>query len=152
MALTSTTSFDLIGQTQVLTYFNPSQVDQITYSNNQITFAGISSYNLSKSDLILYFQYLNAFNLFLIQNFPVVNQSIGAIWPFCQFDITESSSGVTHLIYTQTSQGNVVYTTNYVPIAQSGSMAARSQVTITLQEYFMMILMKAQFTQQIGLN
>jgi hypothetical protein len=153
MGLTSTTTFDLVGLTQTLTFFNPSQVDQITFSSNQITFGAISSFNLVKSDVILYCKYLNTFNNLLIQNFPSVSTSVNNAWPLSEFDITESSSGVTHLIYTQTSQGTAVQTINYVPIATSASFAARgSPVTISLQEFFMYVLMSNQYAIQVNLN
>jgi hypothetical protein len=153
MALTQQTTTDLVGKTQTITFNNPSQVDQITYSNNQITFQAISTFNLTKSDLLLYIQYLQTFNTLLIANFPIVNSSIGQAWPLSQFDITESSSGVTHIIYTQTSTGNTVMGINYVPQATSGAFTARaSPVTITLQEYFMTVLMLGQYYNQVFLN
>lgn len=37
MALTAVTVFDIIGATQTITFNNPSQVDQITFSSNSIT-------------------------------------------------------------------------------------------------------------------
>lgn len=153
MALTSTTIFDIIGMTQTLTFNNPSQVDQIVFANNDITFETSSTYNLLKSDLILYFKYLNSFNNLLLINFPSINSSIGGIWPLSSFDITESSAGVTHIIYTQTSQGSTVLEINYVPIAGSASFITRSApVTISLQEFFMTVLMMNQFINQVGLN
>jgi len=153
MALTSVTNFNIPGQNQSVTFNNPSAVDQITYSSNQITFAAESSFNLVKSDLLLYIQYLTTFNTLLIANFPSVNSSIGQAWPLSEFDITESSSGVTHIIYTQTSQGNTVLGINYVPISGSAGFTARaSPVTITLQEYFMTVLMLGQFYNQVYLN
>ena len=154
MALTSVASFDVVNQTQTITFFESStQVDEITYSAGSITFANISGFNLSKSDCLLYFQYLNAYFNSLLINFPSISLSQNGKWPLSQFDITQSSQGVTHIIYTQTSQGNVVYTTNYVPVALSASYIARSNpVTITLQEFYMTINVMTAFTNQISLN
>lgn len=154
MALTSTTTFDLIGQTQTISFFQSStMVDQIIFSANAVTFASISGYNLSKSDCLLYGKYLNTYYLLLLTNFPIVGISQNYIWPLCVFDISETSSGVTHLTYTQTSQGNTVYTTNYVPIASQASWIARANpVTITLQEFYMTNNMMTAFTNQISLN
>lgn len=126
MALTSTTVLDLVGQTQVLTFNNPSMVDQISFGSNQITYSAISSYNLVKSDCLLYFQFLNVFSNLLIINFPSVASSVNGALPLSQFDLTLSSSGVEHITYTQNSGSTNVYTSNYVPLAASASFAARA--------------------------
>jgi len=153
MALTSTTTFDIVGATQTITFNNPTQVDQITYSGNQIIFQTSSAYNLAKSDYLLYFKYLNAFNNLLLLNFPVISQAFSIAWPLCQFDITESNVGVQKIIYSQSSVGTAVININYVPIANSSAFTARaSPVTISLQEFFMMVYMLSQYTNQVGLN
>lgn len=153
MALTSITTFDVVGQTQSISFNNPGQVDQISYANNQITFAQISGFNLSKSDLLIYLQFLILFNSLLVTNFPSVNLSLNNAWPNCSFDITQSTSGVEHIIYTQNTGSTNVYTINYVPVAVSASFAARgAPVTITLQEYFSMIACLIQYKTQINLN
>lgn len=153
MALTQQTTVDIIGQTQTIVFNNPSAVDQIQYANNQITFGTSSTYNLVKSDLILYGKFVQAFNVQLLLNFPIVNASIGLIWPLCNFDITESTSGVTHLTYNQSSAGTTVININYVPQAGSAGFQTRgSPVTVSLQEYFMYVLMLGQYIQQVNLN
>jgi hypothetical protein len=153
MALTSVTTFDIVGQTQTITFNNPSQVDQITFSSSQITFATISSFDLVKSDMLLYFKYLNAFNNLLLINFPSISSSIGQIFPLCNFQLSETSSGVEHIIYNQTSSGNTVINVNYVPIATSAAFTARaSPVTITLQEFFFLVVMMNSFNTQVNLN
>lgn len=153
MALTSTTTFDIIGQTQTLTFNNPGQVDQVSFTSNAITFAAESQYTLAKIDVLLYFQYLNSFNNLLLLNFPSISSSIGQIWPLSKFDISTTSQGVKKIEYTQTTAGTTVLDISYLPIATSASFAARgSPVTISLQEYFMTILMMNQFTTQVSLN
>lgn len=153
MALTSTTTFDITGQTQSIIFFNPSQVDQISFGSNQITLATISSYNLVKSDMLLYFKYLNAFNNLLLINFPTLSSSISGIFPLCNFQLNETNTGVEKIVYNQTSTSNTVININYVPIAASAAFTARaSPVVITMQEFFMMILMMNQFTNQVSLN
>lgn len=153
MALTSTTTFDILGNTQILTFFNPSQVDQITYANNQITFAASTGYTLSKTDLLLYFQYLIVFNNLLNFNFPNISQSINSPWPLCQFDISETNVGVKKIIYTQNTNSTNVITINYLPIASSGAFLTRaSPVTITLQEYISMIDYMTLYKIQVNLN
>jgi hypothetical protein len=153
MALIQQTTVDIVGETQTIVFNNPSQVDQIQYINNQITFGISTTYNLSKSDLLLYGQFINTFNNSLILNFPSVNKSIGIAWPLCNFDFTESNVGTKKLIYNQSSSGTTVIIITYVPIANAASFATRaSPVTITLQEYFMFVLMLGQYIQQVNLN
>lgn len=153
MALTQQTTVDIVGQTQTIVFNNPSAVDQIQYSSNQIIFAASTTYNLVKSDLLLYGQFINTFNNSLILNFPQVNSSIGGVWPLSNFDFTESNVGTKRLIYNQSSNGTTVININYLPIATSGVFATRgSPVTVTLQEYFMFVLMLSQYIQQVNLN
>jgi hypothetical protein len=153
MALTSTTVFDVIGGTQTISFYQSSTlIDQITYSLNSITFSSISSFNLSKSDILLYIKYLNAFYILMGVNFPIIFASQNLVWPLCEFDITENDVGVLHIDYTQTSLSSSVYSINYVPIATSAAFSARSAITITLQEFFMTINMLSFYNNQISLN
>lgn len=153
MALTATTTFDISGGTQTITFNNPSQVDQITYSGGNITFGSISSFNLAKSDLLLYINFLSVFNNLLFKNFPSVNSNVNGAFPLCQFDISETFAGVTHLTYSQTSAGASALSINYVPVALAASVAARgSPVTVSLQEFFMTVYMLTQYAVQVNLN
>lgn len=154
MALTQTTTVDIVNKTQTIVFTSSSTpVEQIQYSSGSMVFGTISSFNLVKSDLILYNQFLQAFNVQLLLNFPTINSSIGGIFPLCNFQISETSVGVTHITYNQTSQGNTVENINYVPVAGSAGFTARaSPITITLQEYFLFVLMMGQYIQQVNLN
>lgn len=153
MALTNTIVFDVVGQTQTMTLFDPAQVDQISFANNQIIFQATPTYNLVKSDLLLYFQFVKLFLTSLNLNFPSINGSTLGIWPLCQFDITSSTLGVTKLVYNQNSNGSNVININYVPIAASAAIVARaSPVTISLQEFFMTVMMYNQYSNQVLLN
>jgi hypothetical protein len=153
MALTSVISVDLVGQTQSITYYEgATQTDQITFSSNTITFTSTSGFSLSKSDCILYQSLFQTYFSSLLINFPNICKSANLIWPLCNFQISETYAGVTHLNYVQSSQGNTIYSINYVPIASAASFAARSTVTISLQEFFMMQIMLQQYTNQISLN
>ena len=154
MALTSQTTLDLIGQTQSIIFMNPSQVDQISFASNQITWQASSSFNLAKTDLLLYLKFVNTFNNLLITNFPSVASGYASAWPsLCQFDITESFAGVEHIYYTQTSQGSQVIQINYLPSVVSASFATRaSPITLTMQEFFMQCNMLNQYAIQVGLN
>lgn len=153
MAITSTTLVDIVGQTQTLTYFDPGQVDQITFSSNQITFGAISTFNLTKPDLLLYCQFLNIFSNLLIFNFSSVSNSVASPFPLCNFQISETFAGVHHITYNQTSAGTTVQNINYVKEASAAGFTARgAPVTISLQEFFMYVLMSNQYAIQIGLN
>lgn len=154
MALTSTTIFDIVGQTQTITFYeSSSQVDQIVFSANQITFETAASYNLVKSDYLLYFKYLNAYFSALFINFPSVSASSNGIFPLCTFSLTETSVGVTHINYLQNTGSTLVLGINYVPVATSAAFTARSApVTISMQEFFMTINMLSQYTNQVSLN
>ena len=145
MALTQQTAVDMVGQTQTITFFeSASQVDQITFQS-------ISQYNLSKSDYLLWFAYLFTFYNLLQLNFPQM-VSYGK-WPVCSFNISETSLGVTHITYTETSQGNQNLSINYVPLAASAAFSARgSPVTISLQEFAMCMNLLSQYTAQINQN
>ena len=153
MALTAATVFDLVGGTQTITLSDPAQVDQITFSDNSITFASESSYNLVKSDLLLYITYLNTFNTLLLRNFPIVNTYYNKAWPLSLFEISITDVGVTHITYNQTSMGTTVLNIDYVPQATAAGFTARvSPITVTLQEYLMTINMLNQYYFQISAN
>jgi hypothetical protein len=153
MALTSTTTFDVDGNTSTITFFNPSQVDQITYNSDGITFQTAGSYTLAKSDYLLYFQYLNAFNNQLFINFPAISKNVNTAWPLILFSITETNIGVQKITYDQTSIGTTILNVNYLPsIASAGFVARGSPVTVTLQEFFMTVYMLTQYTNQVALN
>jgi hypothetical protein len=154
MVLTSTTILDVVNQIQSITFYeSAAQIDQITYQSNMLTFSAISTFNLVKSDFLLYFQYLNTFFNLLTVNFPAFQSQANYIWPLCEFDITSTNVGVFKIIYTQNSLSNNVYTINYVPIATSCSFTARaSPITISVQEFFMTLNMLTQFTNQVRLN
>ena len=153
MALTCTTAVDLVGQTQTLNYYTGATlIDSISYSGGVITFSSESSFNLSKSDTVLYNSFFQIFFTLLVLNFPSVNVSNNFPFPLCNFQISETSQGVTHINYNQTSAGNSVYGINYVPIAASAAFAARSAVTISTQEFVMLRIMLDNYFNQVRLN
>lgn len=154
MALTSTTSFDIVGQTQTITFFQGiTQLDQIIYSGNTVNFQAISTYNLVKSDLLLYIKFLNIYYNLLITNFAAVASSQNANWPLSVFNISETNVGVLKIIYNQTTGANTVLNINYVPIAGSAAIASRgSTVSITNQEFFMTNNMLLQYSNQVSFN
>jgi hypothetical protein len=157
MALTATTVLDVVDQTQTISFFSSAaQVDQIIYSSNQMTFTAITTFNLVKSDFLLYYQYLNAFFKILPINFPIVNVTTLpqlASWPLSSYNLAETDVGVFKIDYTQTSGSSTALALNYVQIAGAVAFSARATpVVITLQEFYMMMNMLAQYTNQVSLN
>jgi hypothetical protein len=153
MALQATLFLDIPDQQLTLNYtLNGSQIDQLTYSNNQITFGSTAGFNLIKTDFIIYNVYLNTFLNSLIANFPIVQNSRGISLPLSSFVIQLTSSGVEHIDYIQTSSGNSVYNTNYVPLASSASLAVRSTITITMQEFLVFCELHNIYANVVGLN
>jgi len=151
MALTSTTTLDIINGIQTIIFNNPSQIDQIQFSSSSVTFSATSGYNLVKSDMILFGQYMTVFYNLLVINFPgQINNLISL--PVSNFDISQTFQGVTHINFTETSQGNSVIGINYVPVGQSGSISSRSSITITLQEFFQFYIFLTQYINQVRLN
>lgn len=154
MALTSTILLDLPNQTQTLTFFQGvTQLDQITFSNNSITMGSTPGFDLSKSDCLLYNSLFQTWVTALELNFPAVFKSVNSQWPQSIFSVNiVDITGLLRVLFTQTSLGNSIYATDYLIVAQTVIYAARSTITITLQEFFMMQLMLQQFTNQVALN
>ena len=123
------------------------------YSNNQITFENIAGYTLSKSDFALWFQYLLAYSLLLTKNFPITNISIGLTFPLCEFQTTITNQGTKSLGYLQQTSGTDVLKITYLPIATSAAFEVRaSPMTISMQEFFMTMLILPQYANQVALS
>ena len=153
MALTSTIALDLVNQTQTLTYFEgASQIDQITFSSNSVTFGNTSGFNLSKSDLILYNNLFQIWFTALVLNFPTISITSLVKLQLSNFQISITSLGITHINYIQSSLGSVVNTINYVPVAIAASFSARSTISISLQELYLMQDLLQKFTNQVAFN
>jgi len=153
MALTSTTLADLSDQTQTLTFYEgATKIDQIVYNNNLITYSAISAYDLSSRDAILYFKYLNAFNILLYQNFPVLNLSANYKLPLSSFTLNLADLPGLNIIFKQSSHGVSIYNTHYTPANFTASYESRPSVTVTVQEFFISVILMAQYTNQITLN
>jgi hypothetical protein len=153
MSLQATVLLDIAGATQTLTYtLSSSQIDQLVFANNQVTFASISSFNLSKADFENYVASLIAFVNVIIFNFPTVQNSRGVTLPLSTFELSLAGSPVEQIDYIQTSLGNSVYAINYVPLAVACAFAARSSVTISMQEFFVLSQMMTLYGQQVNLN
>lgn len=153
MALEQILTTNSVATTASLTFNNPSQVDQVDFGSNTITFAECSAFNLVKSDVLLYIQYMNYFNNNLLVNFPSVQASINTAFPISNFQLSITSQGVTHIDYNQSNNGISLLAINYVPTAGAAGFSARpSPVTISLQEFFMTCYMLTQYSIQVGLN
>jgi hypothetical protein len=150
MALTAITTLDIPGLTQIIKFNNPAQVDEIDFGNNQIIFKASPTFNLSKSDFLLYINYLNVFNTALILNFPAVTafQPLALPLSECNFKI-----GSTRITYDQHSGVNDVFNITYFLNTQIMTFTARaSDMTITLQEFFLLIYNMVKMNQQINVN
>lgn len=153
MALTSSLLIDIPDGTQSITYtLSNVQLDLISYSSNTITLSATVAFNLSKSDLLIYINSLKLFLNLLIVNFPSIQNSLGISLPLSSFDISLTNPGVEHIIYTQTSLGNAIYTINYVPSSVTSSFARRNSTTITMQEFLLGVNILISYANQVSLN
>lgn len=150
MPLTAITTLDIPGTNQIITFNNPSEVDKITFASNVLTFASHASFDLSKSDFLLYFSYLNIYNTALLLNFPPINSSLGISLPLCEFNF---KVGPTRITYLQKTNATEVISLTYFIGTQIMNFAARpSNVPITIQEFFMTIYMLDRYSKEIGLQ
>lgn len=150
MALTALTTLNIPGLTQTIVFNNPSAVDEIDFGSNQIVMKAISSFNLSKSDFLLYFQYLDIYNNALLFNFPSINASINIAIPVSEYDFKVGSTRIT---YMQTKAASTALDLTYLFSNSTMTFGARaSDVTITLQEWFTMVYMLRVVSKQVSLN
>jgi hypothetical protein len=152
MALTSTTTFDIIGQTATLTFFDPGQIDQIVFSGGQFHYGAHSGFTLSKTDIGLYITANNIFNTFLLT--IITGFAVNALipWPLCDFSTSETFTTVKHINYIQTSTGNSIYNINYTPSSITGLFASRASHSTSIQEWLMSVNMLNQYAVQVKLN
>lgn len=150
MALTAITTLNIPGLTQTIAFNNPGLVDEIDFGNNQVTLKASSSYTLSKSDLLLYYNYLNVYNNALLFNFPSIVASYLVPIPVSKFNLKPQS---TTLLFEYLSGTSNAITINYDLGTKIATFTARpSDVIITLQEFFMMVILFTQFQKQVSLN
>lgn len=150
MALSANTVLNIPGNTQTIIFNNPGAVDEIDFGSNQIVLKAISSYNLSKSDYQLYVGYLIIYFNALLANFPSINSAFSLSLPLCEFDF---KFGATRITYDQHSSATDAYNLTYLFSNSTATIAARaSDVTITLQEFFQMIIYLRQVSLQVGFN
>src|ERR1700687_2630821 len=152
MALTAAITFDLIGGTQVLTLSNPSQVEQISFGSNQITFASAVSFTLNKSDFGLYFSYIKVYYTLLFVNFPTLGPLLTAAWPMpgTAFNLTQIAHPNQAIEFTQSSAGSTMWDIVYTLNTTNAVFARRtSPVTITPQEFFAGFDSLTQYAKQV---
>lgn len=150
MALTAVTTLNIPGVTQTIVFNNPATLDEIDFAGTQITLKAISTYNLSRSDFLLYFNYLDIYNTALFLNFPFINANINISLLQSEFDI---KMGATRLTYDQHSGATDALSLSYQLSNQTMTFAARaSDVVISLQEFFIMIYLLRQYSKQVSLN
>jgi hypothetical protein len=154
MAIKSTVLLDLPSNIQSITYnVGINQVDKITFASNAITFSAISSFNLIKSDLLIYIANLKSFSDLLFNNFTFLPNPSTLPLPPSNFQIAiVSLASVIHLHYIQTSLVNQVYNINYSTALKQATIPTRAQTTITLQEFYYCINFLQSYKNQINLN
>jgi len=153
MALQSVLFFDIVAQTQTLTFIlNKVHLDQLIFSKDEVTLAETPGFALPKNDFILYNNFLLTFQNAINVNFPELPNANNTPLPFSTFNIQLENKGLKNIYYNQTSQGNIVYNTDYIPEAKNTSFVARKRITITMQEFFLMCAMHNTYTQQVNLS
>lgn len=155
MALTSTTTFDIVNQTQTITFYQSATlIDQLVYSSNQVTFETISSFSLSKSDFALYMKYLGIYYNLLIVNFPVITTLFPLSWPSngTSFTIHQTYPPL-KIVYTQVSVGATALNVSYLPLAITTTFSSRgTPVAISMQEWASGFDLLNQFATQVAAN
>lgn len=152
MSLLAINTLNLPSLTQSIVFNNPSQVDEISYASNSITYPIASSFVLSQADFALFYQYSQQFYNSLIINFPNITQYYNIEIPVCLFEI-QSLGGPNLLNFTQTSTASPVthvYTITFDRVAKTATFAARaSAITITMQEYLLAFSALTQYANQV---
>jgi hypothetical protein len=150
MALKSQTLLDIPNATQSIIFQNPGTVDEIDFSNNQITLKAISQYTLSKEDFLIYFNYLDIFNTALLLNFPVLNAYFNTPLPLCEFGFKVGPIMITSDQYSGPT--NAISLT-YMLSTEVMTFAVRPlDVIVTMQEFFTTVYILRRFTKEISLN
>lgn len=150
MALSANTILNIPGNTQTITFNNPGAIDEYDFGSNTITLKAISSYTLSKTDFELYVGYLIIYYNALLTNFPNINSSFSIAIPASEFDFKVGSTRIT---YDQHSGAADAYNFTYLFSNTTVTVAARaSDVNITLQEFFTMIINMRILQTQVSLN
>lgn len=151
MALTANTILDIAGNAQNIIFSNPGTVDEIDFSGTNITLKAMSTLVLSKANFNLYFSYIVIYQTALLFNFPILaNQNI-SILPASKFNLKPQNPTVILLEFLSGATQAVVMT--YDLVAKTITFTARaSDVVITMQEFFMYLIMLRQFQNQISLQ
>lgn len=150
MALTAITVLNIPGTTQTIVFNNPTLVDEIDFGSNQITFKAISSYNLSRSDFLLWYNYLSIYSTALLLNFPSLNTTVFQSIPQSEYDL---KMGATRLTFDYHSGATDVLNLTYILSNTTMTFGARaSDVTVTIQEFALLIYILKQYNQQVSFN
>lgn len=131
MALIANTVLNIPGSTQIISFSNPSLIDEIDFGNNQITFKAISSYNLSQSDFNLYVNYLIIYYNALLTNFTNLGKYFNIKLPICLYDFKVGSTRITFDYQSGTTD---TYNSTYLFSNSTMTIAARpSDVVVSIQ-------------------
>jgi hypothetical protein len=135
--LIGTATLNLPGNTQSISFGNPTTLDSITYGASGITYPTTSSFVLGASDFALFALYSQQFITALLINFPALYPFYKKAAPTCGYSL-QVPQGATEFTYTQTTGNGLtpVYTLSTHRGNLNTTFAARtSPVTITYQEF-----------------
>lgn len=151
MALVQVVTIETLAGTASLTLGNPAQVDRLDFASNQIVFASSSSFSLSKSDTLLYIKYLTLFNNILLLNFPTIGQFVNLPLPACSFDVSITTGPNRKTDYAQKSGNSTVLNIDYNTNTGLSTFSSRHpSVTISMQEFYMMVYIFNQYSNQVS--
>jgi len=152
--LTTSTSTTQSPVSQVLTFSaSGSQIDQVTFASDAFTFSTSDSFSLSKEDTMLYLNALQVFQKTVTINFSETTSLYNQPLPPCEYDISiVDADGDMQLTYTQNSGGANVFTIAYDQTTQTATFSARSEISITPQEFAASVKILMLFAIQVGYN
>lgn len=138
-------------QSDTLAFLNPDQIDQLTYSSESITFEKCDEYKLTKEDLILYCEYIISWNVVLLDTFLNLVPAVNTAVPVSSFKIEVTSDQ--QITYTQTANGQAVICITYYPSELKAVVSSRgSPISISYQEFFLMVYLLNQYINQVKVS
>lgn len=139
------------GNTQVITFSNPSTLDTATFGLTGITYPIASTFTLSQADMVLYNNYNILFYTALFYNFPLLNSKFAIEIPVSTCQI-QSLSVPNTIAFTQTSAGQPVFTINYNRSTKIATFSARSSgIVVTIQEFLYAYQVLLIFMNQVAI-
>lgn len=150
MALTTQMTSNVQGASCSISFSNPNVIDEISFGTNQVTFKKNAGYSLTKEDFVLFINNLNVFFSAVQVQYPSINSFQAYPLPQCENNFKVGSTRIT---YSQISGVNKFLELTYLLSNNTMSSAARAiDMTITVQEFFLLMNNLGRITQQISAN